>query len=172
MIENPRERVILTSTWENFWPESVVECDFEGFEILRVELVGNENVSLAMAMRLEVDNNNIDEFVEEHSQELTTEGFKAFHHVSQQEDVEESLSEEEKVTAKQQSSDEIREMLKAWKAIASYIKNHHANKAVAIRAKNLFNDNAVSHFRQMLKLGKNKYSRQISSKKELGMYNK
>ena len=74
------------------------------------------------------------------------------HCVSQQEVVEESLSEEEEeVTAKQQSSGAIREMLKAWETVASYIEKHHPNKAVAMRATNLFNDNAVSHFHQILK---------------------
>ena len=59
--------------------------------------------------------------------------------------------EEEEVTAKQQSSGAIREMLKAWETVASYIEKHHPNKAVAMRATNLFNDNAVSHFHQILK---------------------
>ncbi|PNF29464.1 hypothetical protein B7P43_G04543 [Cryptotermes secundus] len=64
-----------------------------------------------------------------------------------------SLSEEgeEEVTAKQQSSGAIREMLNAWETVASYIEKHHPNKAVAMRATNLFNDNVVSHFHQILK---------------------
>ncbi|PNF23493.1 hypothetical protein B7P43_G06622 [Cryptotermes secundus] len=72
--------------------------------------------------------------------------------VSQQEVVEESLSEEEEeVTAKKQSSGTIREMLKAWETVASYIEKHHPNKAVAMRATDLFNDNAVFHYHQILK---------------------
>ncbi|PNF34655.1 hypothetical protein B7P43_G05710 [Cryptotermes secundus] len=51
--------------------------------------------------------------------------------------------EEEEVTAKQQSSGAKREMLKAWETVASYIEKHHPNKAVAMRATNLFNDNSV-----------------------------
>ncbi|GBO17898.1 hypothetical protein AVEN_12175-1 [Araneus ventricosus] len=101
-------------------------------------------------MGVEVDNNDIDELVEEHSQELITEELMNLHCVSQQ-GVEESLLEEEKVTAKQQFSGEIKEMLKAWGTVASCIKKHHPNKAVAVCATNLFNDNAVTHFRQILK---------------------
>lgn len=72
--------------------------------------------------------------------------------VSQQEDVEESLSvDEEEVATKQQSSGEIIEMLKAWETVASYIEKHHPNKEVAVLATNLFNENAVSHFYQILK---------------------
>ncbi|GBM42961.1 hypothetical protein AVEN_51579-1 [Araneus ventricosus] len=45
-------------------------------------------------MGLEVDNNDIDEFVEEHSQELITEELMEFYCVSLQKVVEESLSKE------------------------------------------------------------------------------
>ncbi|GBN52775.1 hypothetical protein AVEN_124349-1 [Araneus ventricosus] len=45
--------------------------------------------------KLDVDSNDIDELVEEHNQELTTVELKKFHCVSQQEVMEESLSEEE-----------------------------------------------------------------------------
>ncbi|PNF25372.1 hypothetical protein B7P43_G10915 [Cryptotermes secundus] len=46
-----------------------------------------------------------------------------------------TILEEEEVTAKQQSSSAIREMLKAWETVASYIEKHHPNKAVAMPAK-------------------------------------
>ncbi|PNF20183.1 hypothetical protein B7P43_G16984 [Cryptotermes secundus] len=45
MIEKAWKRVTkrtLTSAWKKLWPESVVKCDFEGFEIVPVELVVNE----------------------------------------------------------------------------------------------------------------------------------
>lgn len=154
MIEKAWEGVTkrtLTSAWKKLWPESVVECDFEGFETVPVEPVVNEIVSLATIMGLEVDCSDIEELVEEHTQELTTEELMELHCVSQQEVLEESLSEEEEVTEKQQSSAEIREMLKAWETVTSYTEKHHPNKEVAMRAANLFNDNAVSHFRQILK---------------------
>ncbi|PNF21961.1 hypothetical protein B7P43_G01794 [Cryptotermes secundus] len=108
MIEKAWEET-LTSAWKKLWPQSVFECDFEGFQIVRVEPAVNEIMSLAKIMGLEVDNNDIDEPVEEHSQELTTKKLMELHYVSQQEVVEESLSEEEEVTAKQESSGAIRE---------------------------------------------------------------
>ncbi|PNF37791.1 hypothetical protein B7P43_G10140 [Cryptotermes secundus] len=69
----------LTSAWKKLWPVSIVECAFEGFEIVPVEPVVNETVSLAKIMGLEVDDSDIDELVEEHSQELTTEELTEFH---------------------------------------------------------------------------------------------
>lgn len=133
MIDKAWEEVTkrtLTSAWKKLWPESVVECGFEGFETVPVEPVVNEIVYLATIMGLEVDYSAI----EEHTQELTTEELMELHCVSQQEVLEESLSEEEEVKEKQQSSGEIREMLKAWETVASYIEKHHPNKEVAFEA--------------------------------------
>ncbi|GBL89460.1 hypothetical protein AVEN_87809-1 [Araneus ventricosus] len=101
------------------------------------------------------------------NQELTTKEFMVWHCVSQQEIMEESLSEEKEVTAKQQSSSAIREMLKTWETVASSIEKHHPNKAVAMSATNLFYDNAESRFGQLLKRRKKNVSRQLPTKKEL-----
>ncbi|GBM33414.1 hypothetical protein AVEN_31416-1 [Araneus ventricosus] len=89
--------------------------------------------------------------------------------VSQQKVTEESLSEEEEeVTAKQQTSGAISEMLKAWKTVALYIENHHPNKAVAMRATNSFYYNTVfsSNFESSVETN---VSRQLPSKRELDM---
>ncbi|GBL84459.1 hypothetical protein AVEN_117215-1 [Araneus ventricosus] len=94
--------------------------------------------------RLEVGSDDIDELVEEHNQDLTTEELMELHCVSP-----ESLSED--VRAKQQSSCAIKEMLNARETVASYIEKHHLNKAVAMRSTNIFYDIAVPHFRQISK---------------------
>ncbi|GBO21750.1 hypothetical protein AVEN_37516-1 [Araneus ventricosus] len=124
-------------------------------------------------MELEVDSNNIGELMEEHSQELTTEELMTLHCVSQQEIMEESLSEEEVATAKQESSGAVRERLKVRKTVASCIKKHHPNKVVAMRAANLYNDNAVLSFSQILKRRQKQMSlNSFQAKKELGTYHK
>jgi hypothetical protein len=38
-----------------------------------------------------------------------------------------------------------------WEAVEKFAEKHHPSKAVAVRAMNLFNDNAVSYFREILK---------------------
>ncbi|GBN83569.1 hypothetical protein AVEN_216927-1 [Araneus ventricosus] len=68
----------LPSVWKKLWLESVVKCVFESFERVPVQPVINEIVSLAKVMGLELDNND-NEFVEEHSQELTIKEFTEFH---------------------------------------------------------------------------------------------
>ncbi|GBN63783.1 hypothetical protein AVEN_129354-1 [Araneus ventricosus] len=67
------------------------------------EIVVNEIVSLAKIMGLEVEKNDINEYVVEHNEELTTEELMELQCASQQEAVDESLSGEEEVKVKQQS---------------------------------------------------------------------
>ncbi|GBM09888.1 hypothetical protein AVEN_241213-1 [Araneus ventricosus] len=96
--------------------------------------------------------------VEEHKQKQITKEFTELYYVSQKDVVDESLLEEEEVTAKQSSSGAIKETLKAWEIAALCIEKHHPNKSETMRATNLFNDNAVSHFRQFLKCQKKQMS--------------
>ncbi|GBN93495.1 hypothetical protein AVEN_31589-1 [Araneus ventricosus] len=77
----------LTSAWKKLWPDRIVECDFEEFETKPTEPVVNEIVSLAKIMGLELDNNDIDKLVEEHSSELTTEEFTELLSIPQQQDI-------------------------------------------------------------------------------------
>lgn len=142
----------LISAWKKLWPEILVESGFEAIESEPVESLDNEIVSLATDMGLTVDKDDIDELVADHSQELSTEELVELQHISQQELVEENLlDKEEKISEEQQSSSAIREMLKAWETVATHVENYHPNKAVAMRSINLFNDNAVSHFEDILK---------------------
>ena len=49
------------------------------------------------------------------------------------------------------TSNEIREMCKMWETVQNFVEKHHTNKVVTVRATNLFNDNAMSHFCKILK---------------------
>ena len=57
----------------------------------------------------------------------------------------------EKKAEESLTSNEIREMCKMWETVQKFVEKHHPNKAVAVRAMNIFNDNAMSHFREILK---------------------
>jgi hypothetical protein len=52
--------------------------------------------------------------------------------------------EEEKKTETSISSNEIREVYKMWETEKKFVEEHHPSKVVAVRAMNLFNDNAMS----------------------------
>ncbi|GBN67310.1 hypothetical protein AVEN_156628-1 [Araneus ventricosus] len=71
-----------------FCMESVVECNSEVFETVPVKPVVNEIANMSKIMEVEVDNNDIDEFVAENSEELATEEHMELHCVSQQDVVE------------------------------------------------------------------------------------
>ncbi|GFT47562.1 tigger transposable element-derived protein 1 [Nephila pilipes] len=61
----------LTSAWKKLWPEAVAERIYEELEpSMSVE---EEIVSLGKSMGLEVEERDVNELVEEHTQELTTE---------------------------------------------------------------------------------------------------
>ena len=62
-----------------------------------------------------------------------------------------SAEEEEKKAEESLTSNEIREMCKMWETVQNFVEKHHPNKAVVVWAINLFNDNAMSHFCEILK---------------------
>ncbi|KAG7163165.1 UBA-like domain-containing protein 2-like [Homarus americanus] len=63
----------LCAAWRPLWPECVLQRDFEGFEELEEEAVVHEIVCLGNSMGLEVNDDDVEELVEEHSKELSTE---------------------------------------------------------------------------------------------------
>lgn len=107
-------------------------------------------VSLGKALGLEVDASDVQELVEEHDQEPATDELLD-PHTEQQKGVEEIPSGEEERGEESLTSREIKEMCKKWEAVQSFVQNHHPNKAVAGRCMNLFNDKAMSPFREILK---------------------
>jgi hypothetical protein len=68
----------------------------------------------------------------------------------QQQEVMEISSEEKKMETSL-SSNEFREVCKMWETVHKFVEKHHLSKAVAVRAMNLFNNNAMSYFREILK---------------------
>ena len=90
--------------------------------------------------------------MEKHVQELNTDEQMDLRREQQQEVMEEISSEEkEKKTEEYLTLNEIRKMCKMWKSVQNFVEKHHPNKTVAVWAMNLFNDNAMSHFHEILK---------------------
>ncbi|KAG7153323.1 Tigger transposable element-derived protein 1-like 199 [Homarus americanus] len=84
----------LCAAWRPLWPECVLQRDFEGFEELEEEAVVHEIVSLGNSMGLEVDDDDVEELVEEHSKERSTEELLELHK-EQNETLKRSLTFEE-----------------------------------------------------------------------------
>ncbi|XP_059558184.1 tigger transposable element-derived protein 1-like isoform X1 [Myotis daubentonii] len=137
----------LQSAWKKLWPESVADRACEGCEDKPVSVV-EDIVSLGKCMGLEVDDDDVEELVEDHNTELTTEELQDLQREQQQPAAEEPSSEGGREDI---PTSLIKGMLGKWGEMQSFIEKYHPDKEVAHRAINLFNDNAVFHFRQMLK---------------------
>ncbi|XP_054568220.1 uncharacterized protein LOC114233609 [Eptesicus fuscus] len=98
---------------------------------------------------LEVDDDDGEELVEDHNTDLTTEELQDLQKEQQQTAAEELSSEEE--GREDFPTSLIKEMLGKWGEMQSFVEKYHPNKEVANCAINLFNDNAVFHFRPSVK---------------------
>ncbi|XP_010614848.1 tigger transposable element-derived protein 1-like [Fukomys damarensis] len=100
----------LNSAWRKLWPQCVLGHDL-GLADDPESAVVEEIVSLGKTMGLELNEDDIQELLEEHGQELTTEELMDLHREQQQEAVEEISAEEEvKKAEKPLTSKEIRKM--------------------------------------------------------------
>uniref|UniRef100_UPI00358F173F tigger transposable element-derived protein 1-like n=1 Tax=Myxine glutinosa TaxID=7769 RepID=UPI00358F173F len=81
----------MNSAWKKLWPDCVAGRDFEGFEEPIVPAI----VALGQSMGLEVSEEDVEELVEDHNKELTTEELQHLHKMQQEEMAVEISSEEE-----------------------------------------------------------------------------
>ncbi|XP_067138051.1 cytochrome P450 4C1-like [Centruroides vittatus] len=102
-------------------------------------------------MGLEVDKRDVNELVEEQSQELTTEELHDLH--SQQHTVvQRKISSEEKPEMEEViSTRDIKEILEMWEKVVEFVDKNHPEKVATGRASELFNETCLTHFRNILK---------------------
>jgi hypothetical protein len=105
-------------------------------------------------MGLEINNEDVEELLEGHKNELSTEELKQLQEQQQKTIVEEMSSDEEE-GSKDVSSSLISEICAKWGEVQSFVERYHPDKAVASRSINIFNDNAMFHFRNVLKRRQN-----------------
>lgn len=93
-------------------------------------------------VQVEIEQKHIEELLSlEHMEDSSTEEEpSALQRVS---------AEKEKINP--QSTDDIRKVLQAWDTISSYVLQYHPDEAVALRANDIYEANAISHFRLILK---------------------
>uniref|UniRef100_A0A8C8VHY4 HTH CENPB-type domain-containing protein n=1 Tax=Pelusios castaneus TaxID=367368 RepID=A0A8C8VHY4_9SAUR len=137
----------LTSAWKKLWPEVVSETDFERLE--PEAAVVEEIVSLGKSVGLDMDEGDINELIEEHSEELTTEELKELQTQQHTEVLQEigDAEEAEEVI----STSEIKEMLGMWEKLSDLFQKKHPEKVATGHATALFNDTCLTHFRNILK---------------------
>jgi hypothetical protein len=139
----------MNSAWRKFWPDCVAGRDFEGFDNENFAVV-DDTVSLGKNMGLEINNEYVEELLEDHKNELSSEKLKQLQEQQQKTIVEEMSSDKEE-GSKDVSSSLIRKICAKWGEVQSFMERYHPDKVVASRSINIFNDNAMFHFRNILK---------------------
>ena len=144
-------RRTLNSAWKKLWPACVAERDFEGFDPHLEPPVLEEIVSLGKSMGLEVDEADVDDLIDEHEEELTTDELKELQTMQHTEVLHEISSEEEVVPEEIIPSREIKDVLAKWQEVSDFVEKKHPEKVSTGRASALFNDTCLMHFRNILK---------------------
>nr|XP_020633897.1 tigger transposable element-derived protein 1-like isoform X5 [Pogona vitticeps] len=135
----------LNSAWKKLWPECAADDDAEWIDAQVVRDI----VSMGEGMGLDVNEKDIEELVEDHEKELTTEELEVLEAEQQKALVEELPADEEEVGA-QISSEEISYICQKWNECQEFFERHHPNRTVTGRVLDMMNDNVVSYFRKIL----------------------
>ncbi|UYV73520.1 hypothetical protein LAZ67_10003933 [Cordylochernes scorpioides] len=112
----------LTSAWKKLWP--VAERIYE--ELEPGVSVEEEIVSLGKSMGLEVEERDVNELIEEHTQELTTEEIQELQsqqHTEVMQVIGFEESEEEVI-----STSEIKEILGMWERVSQFVEKKNSQK--------------------------------------------
>ncbi|XP_034962830.1 tigger transposable element-derived protein 1-like isoform X3 [Zootoca vivipara] len=137
----------LKSAWKKLWPEAVPERVPE--EVEEGALIVEDIVSLGKSLGLEVSRDDVEELVEEHKTELTTEELRNILAEQQQAAAEELSPKEERREILPTAL--IEGMCAKWAELQAFVEKCHPDKAAVSHATSTFNDHAMSHFRQILK---------------------
>ncbi|KAG7158050.1 Tigger transposable element-derived protein 1-like 124 [Homarus americanus] len=130
---------LITSAWKEVtvrclcaaWrPECVLQRDFEGFEELEEEAVVHEIVALGNSMGLEVDDDDVEELVEEHSKELSTEELLELHKEENETlkrslTSEESGEEEDKEESRIIPAKDLKDAFFCWSKLSKLAEDYH-----------------------------------------------
>ncbi|GIY54166.1 hypothetical protein CDAR_446231 [Caerostris darwini] len=116
----------LTSAWKKkLWPEAVAERIYE--ELEPGVSVEEEIVSLGKSMGVEVEERDVNELIEEYTQELTTEEIQELQsqqHTEVMQEIGFEESEEEVI-----STSEIKEILGMWESVSQFVEKKTPRKS-------------------------------------------
>ncbi|GFX69997.1 uncharacterized protein TNCV_340241 [Trichonephila clavipes] len=112
----------------------------------------DEISTTARDLDLEVKEDDIEELMMGHEDELTTEELQEIlneEHQETQRNV--SLSEQEEDERGPMPTSAIKDLLKKWVVVRAMVLEWHPNQADVSRVGDLYNDNAINYFRKILK---------------------
>lgn len=113
-------------------------------------------VSIGKSLELEVNEDDVVELLEDHSQELTPEELIELQ-LEQVKAMEEEHSAEEQ-DVPDASTAEIKDIGSKWSEVQAFIEKHHADKTVTRRAVEILNDNVMVQFCKILQQRKKQIS--------------
>ncbi|GFS51033.1 uncharacterized protein TNCV_3277591 [Trichonephila clavipes] len=112
----------------------------------------DEILTTARELELEVNEDDIEDLIMEHGDELTTEELQDIlneEHQETQRNV--SPSEQEEDERGSMPTSAIKDLLKKWVDVGAMVLEWHPNQADVSRVGDLCNDNAINYFRKILK---------------------
>jgi hypothetical protein len=135
------------SAWKKLCP-SCVQGDGDD-----VPEIMDEIVTTARDLELEVNENGIEDLLMKHEDDLTTEELQEILNGEHQE-TQRGVSPEKKEDEKgPMPTSAIKDILKKWEDVRTTVLEWHPNHVEVNRVGDLYNDNAINHFRKILKKG-------------------
>ena len=151
----------MNSAWRKLWPDCVIERQFDSVagtstaadneeESREDSQLIDEIVSMGQNLGLEINSGDVEELLNEHRDELTTEELRQLHE-EQKKTLTEEISSDEDEGWKIASSADIKKICAKWNDIQNFVELYHPDKATSSRAVYMFNDIVISHFRKVVK---------------------
>ncbi|GFW04826.1 uncharacterized protein TNCV_4880621 [Trichonephila clavipes] len=112
----------------------------------------DEILTAARDLELEVNEDDIEELIMRHEDELTIEELQEIlneEHQETQRNV--SPSEQEEDEREPMPTSAIKDLFKKWDAVIAIFLEWHPNQAVVSRVGDLYNDNSINYLRKILK---------------------
>ncbi|XP_035898785.1 tigger transposable element-derived protein 1-like [Anopheles stephensi] len=139
----------LRSAWKKLWKGvEWMECSDAAATSDTAEPTVHELIALGNRLGLAIDSNDIEELLTEYLEdpsikECSIDMPKVVN--------KEPVSAEAVVKSNPQSTEDIRNVLNAWDTVSSYVCKHHPDVAVMRQLNAMYETDAISHFRTMLK---------------------
>ncbi|GFU53321.1 uncharacterized protein TNCV_2953561 [Trichonephila clavipes] len=111
----------------------------------------DEILTTARDLELEVNEDDIDELIMGHEDELTIELQEILNEEHQETQRNVSPSEQEEDERGPMPTSAIKDLLKKWETVRAMVLEWHPNQADVSRIGDLYNDNAINYFRKILK---------------------
>ncbi|GFY13584.1 uncharacterized protein TNCV_4959541 [Trichonephila clavipes] len=111
----------------------------------------DEILTTARDLKLEVNENDIEELIMGHEDELTIEEFQEILHEHQETQRNVSPSEQEEYERGPLPTSAMKDLLKKWEAVRAMVLEWHPNQADVSRVGDLYNGNTINYFRKILK---------------------